>query len=819
MTSRGTDIPLRARVLFSVVIPIGLVTLFYSAYRAFSSPDLTWLFLVSIAVVSGLFPVRLPFARSRGESLSVTVSDVFVFAAILLYSPEVAVIISITDGVATIIRADRRKKPYRVFYNLSQLAFSTWAVGHLFYALAGATPPLQFTGDSHAFLFLNLGLCALTHYVLNSGSVALALSLVTGERLRDIFSENLLWASLTNVAGAAAAAIIFLNFESTPVFALAVTVPIILVIYYAYKMNLHRINQAQTHFDELDDLYQSTVTSLAMAIDAKDQSTHGHVHKVRAVVKLLGEYADIRDPHILKALRAAALLHDVGKLAVPEYILNKPSRLTEAERRKVRLHPTVGADILETVPFPYPVARYVRHHHERWDGTGYPDGLAGEAIPLGARILSLADAYVALRSDRPFRPRLNPQLALNIVRQEMERAFDPKLVEILVAHAEEVEAAMEQAEELTHPTLRKLDSVAEASNTKDIQRTVFRDIAWTHREMQAVFEIAQSIGQSLSVTETLEHLATRIKRFVPYSACSIYLVNVEDDRVLPHHVTGMYHDLLEGVEIKLGEGVTGWVAANNEPLKNVVPQPDFPNVKGLSDTFASCLAVPLAIDKKVVGVITLYSDTAGNYTEEHLSLMQAIAPHSATAIKNAIIHEEAREDAYTDPLTGLPNLRYFNTFVDEELKRAERVGYPVSLLMMDLEKFKLVNDRFGHKRGDVVLLEVGNVLHGLLRKSDICLRYGGDEFVAILPGVDKELAIQTRARIQAAFDREAVMSLEKDEIRIGISVGIATFPVDGSDPDLLVAIADREMYRNKLERSEAMRGESVLPFDRWRERR
>jgi diguanylate cyclase (GGDEF)-like protein len=318
--------------------------------------------------------------------------------------------------------------------------------------------------------------------------------------------------------------------------------------------------------------------------------------------------------------------------------------------------------------------------------------------------------------------------------------------------------------------------------------------------MQAVYEIAQAIGKSLNVSETMDLLASRIKRFVPYDACSIYLVNAGNNRVLPHYVVGTHKELLEGVEIKVGEGVTGWVAANDKPLRNVGSAPDFPGSELLREAFKSCLAVPLSIDQRVVGVMTLYSDRPDVYLEHHLKLMEATAPHSAYAVNNAIIHEAAREDAFKDPLTGLPNIRYLNVFADEELRRARTEGYPVTVLMMDLEKFKAVNDIYGHTKGDIVLLTAAHLLRSQLRKSDVCSRYGGDEFLAVLPGLDRNLANQTMGRIQAAFDGKPITYFENQPVLVGVSVGIAVFPEDGMELDLLIAIADRDMYDNKVER-------------------
>ncbi|UCF38742.1 MAG: HD domain-containing protein, partial [Acidobacteriota bacterium] len=574
--SRGT------RLILIGLFTLALLLVAYSIYSA-ATVGLGWLFLACFTVLTGLFPVRLPFVTRR-TSPSITVSDVFVFLAILLYSPEVAVLIAVLDGVLVGLRSNRAKIAERMPYNLSQLAISTWLVGHLFYGLMEEMAPLAARTFSESLdLFLNLGLCSVLHFALNALAVAVGVMLWAGVSVRKVFVEHLLWGLLTSVVGAAGAGVIFIIFRDSPIFALGVTVPMVLILFHAYRMYVRRIEQAQRHLSQLDDLYQSTITSLAMAIDAKDQEAHGNVEKVKVMALGLARRLGVTDELTLKGLRAAALLHDVGKLAVPEYILNKPGKLTASEVARIRSHPGVGADILETVPFPYPVAPFVRYHHERWDGEGYPEGLKGKDIPLGARILSLVDCYFGLRSDRPFQPKLNRELALNLIKHEAGTAFDPLVVETFLASVDELESeADELGEALNYPSLKmKPKARKKDAHPLSISGTVFHDIASTYKEMQAVYEISQTIGRSLSVTDTLSHLSARIKRFVPYASCVIYLVNSEDDRVLPHHVSGMYKGILEGVEVRLGEGVTGWVAAHNKPLTDVSPEPDFPRLETL----------------------------------------------------------------------------------------------------------------------------------------------------------------------------------------------------------------------------------------------
>ncbi len=816
--SRFVDvIPARAKCYVLGVSVVGLGVLFYCVIVSFLNPDLSWLFLACMTVVASFFPVRLPLADREGHSVSVTVSDIFIFTAILLYSPAVAVTVSSVDGFLGSFGVLRKGEFYKPIFNLAQLSLATFIVGHVFYRLSGALPPLD-PGQvrSLPYLFINLGFCALLYFVLNSSAIALALSFVSHNKALDFWKGNLLWASLTNFAGASAAAVIFLNFERTKFLAVGIAIPIMLVIYYAYKTNLDKISQANSHVDELNELYHSTISALAMAIDAKDRSTHGHVHRVQALAVGLAKHCGVQGQKELDALRAAALLHDIGKLAVPEHILNKPSPLTDSEMREMQVHPVIGADILDSVSFPYPVVPVVKYHHERWDGSGYPEGLKQEEIPLGARILAIADCYDALRSDRPYRPRLSRNEAIDYIKALSNKAYDPALVKDLVANIDELESEIDRtAIRFPRRLTKGIQGTPEpASKTSKGEPADHRKLPSTGLEADALLEMSRSMGRSLSVPETLSQVASKIQTLIPFKTCSIYLLSAEYDRVLSCHASGDHADLLKGHEIRIGDGVSGWVAAQNQPLFNVAAAPDFKDHVFLSSQYKGCLVSPLAIEQNVMGVISLYSEDAAPYDSEQLSLMGVISHYATVAISNAMINREIQEDAYTDELTSLPNFRYFKTFIDEELEKASRMHYPVTILMMDLEFFKDVNDRFGHKVGDWVLVEFAHTVKHQLRKTDTCLRYAGDEFIAVLPGVDQEGTLHTIQRIQDAVQRRTI-TVEGEQIaQIGVSIGSATFPVDGRDPEELLSIADRAMYENKLIRTRGRRSSSVIPFSK-----
>src|SRR4029079_14773596 len=206
-----------------------------------------------------------------------------------------------------------------------------------------------------------------------------------------------------------------------------ITVPILTIIYFTYKVYVDKVEASNRHAEQMADLHLKTIEALAIAIDAKDEVTHDHVHRVQIYATGLARLFGLSESEI-EALKAGALLHDIGKLAVPDYILNKPSPLTAAEFDKMKVHTIVGGEILERVGFPYPVVPVVRHHHERWDGTGYPDGLRAEAIPMTARSLSVVDCFDAARETRQYRKGLTRDAAIALLQAGVDTKYDAQVV-------------------------------------------------------------------------------------------------------------------------------------------------------------------------------------------------------------------------------------------------------------------------------------------------------------------------------------------------------------------------------------------------------
>jgi diguanylate cyclase (GGDEF)-like protein/putative nucleotidyltransferase with HDIG domain len=506
----------------------------------------------------------------------------------------------------------------------------------------------------------------------------------------------------------------------------------------------------------------------------------------------------------IEALRAASLLHDIGKLAIPEHIINKPGRLTPEEFEKMKIHPIVGAEILERVNFPYPVVPIVRAHHEKFDGTGYPFGLKGEEIPIGARILAAVDCLDALASDRQYRRALPLAEAMQEVVRQAGKSFDPQVVEVLQRRYKELDQVAQQKAQMSDKKKLSTDlKVAQgaepatgfASSPVPSQQTnsgFLSSIAAARQEAQTLFELSHELGNSLSLDETLSVLSVRLRKLVPFDSIAIFVLR--DEKLIPEHVSGDNFRLFSSLEIPLGQGLSGWVAANRKPIVNGNPsvEPGYLNDPTKFSTLRSAISVPLESVNGVLGVLSLYKAESDAFTQDHLRVLLAISSKVALSIENALKYQQAENSATTDYLTGLPNARSLFLHLDQELARCKRSNATVAVMVCDLDGFKQINDRFGHLEGNKVLRVFANGLRNVCREYDYVARMGGDEFIIIAPGMTRE-ASEERA---AMFNQLAVGAGREvcGEGLLGISVGTAFFSEDGLDAEQLLAEADRRMY-------------------------
>ena len=593
-----------------------------------------------------------------------------------------------------------------------------------------------------------------------------------------------------------------------------ILVPVsIFATYLIYRSTRTRLQAKADEVEALGRLHLATAEALATAIDAKDQTTHCHVRRVQIYAAGMGEVFGLW-PNEIVALKAGALLHDVGKLAVPPHILNKPGPLTPAEFEKMKIHTVVGAQILARVNFPYPVIPIVRHHHEQWDGRGYPDKLRGEQIPITARILAVVDCFDSVREDRPFRRGMTLGEATALLLRGAGIHFDPVVVEQFIRHLPQFEAQIE-ALGLQHQPVNRLPEPPLQLSEIDLDQTrergsyiAYDQIKKAHREVYALYEIARTFGTSLNIEHTLEILVDKVAHVVPFDTCVVYFYDDAKGYATARHVVGKNAQKLASRCIALGEGVTGFALANRRPVNQLHPSLDFTDINPEAGIkYRSMASLPLFKDEMLLGALSVYSSEIEQYTDDHMRLLETVTRLAADALGNAMQHAAAESNALTDPLTGLPNARYLSLRFDEEAARARRTDRTFQVMMLDLDEFKSVNDTFGHKTGDKMLREVAHIIEAQLREYDFLARNGGVEFVAVVQEMAGSQVDELCRRIEHAVSKFSLMVGRNRYARVGISVGTATFGIDGYTLDQLVIAADEKMYRlksnHKVERTVA----------------
>lgn len=775
--------------------------------------------LLLLTLIASHFKVSVTSADGSSQSER-SVADAFIFLAAMLYAAEPAssvgpaVFLAAVAGLLSSWKAAARRI---TIFNTGAAIISTYAATSLYKILVHVLPETSKGGAGFVnldALLLPLCVLALAHYLLNTFAASAFITFDAGKMRLTLSRESLVWTSMTELGCAAAAALFYsaLHNESIPF--IFVGLLIIVLVYLLYRFDERRVQEVRRaemektkHLREMTDLHMNTIESLAIAIDAKDQTTHGHVRRTQLYATEMGKLLNVTESE-LQALVAGALLHDIGKLAVPEYILNKPGKLTEAEFAKMKIHPTVGGDILKRVNFPYPVEDIVRYHHEKWDGTGYPRGLKAQAIPLVARIIAVVDFYDATRCDRPYRKGMSREDSLNLLRRMTGTSFDPRVVEIFIEHVEGFDRliAAQDIQEQVHEELPsdETDARPDAGLASDTLGTPdeskgFRSITDAQREVFALHEIAQTIGSSLNLQDTVSLVASKLRAIVPFDTCVIYIVDEKSGRAVPAHAAGEHTDIFSQRRLSIGEGITGWVIANARSMCNASPELDLVGVdEEITRQIKGVLVSPLIREDGAFGAITLYSKSRTSYTTEHVRLLESVAQHASSALNNALTFEKTKESALTDQLTNLPNARAFYMMLEQRIAEGQRLNKEaLAVISMDVDNFKQVNDAYGHVAGDRVLASVAEVIRKQLRQMDTLARYAGDEFVAIMPMASVTMANVIAERVRAAVESQSYAVRAGHTVEIGISIGVACFPTDGETTEELLTVAARNMQHNK----------------------
>jgi diguanylate cyclase (GGDEF)-like protein/putative nucleotidyltransferase with HDIG domain len=772
-----------------------------------------WCYL-AIAMFASTLKVRLP-----GIESTMSVHFLFILLGILELSPSETMVLACGAALLqSVWNTKKNPETLKVIFNVGMTANAVWVTYQAYWLAA------RLLQNRIPLLLLVVGT---SYFVMNTGPVSIAIALSQRSSFRNTWSLTYFWSFPYYLAGAAIVGLVdvcnrYVGWETA-----LLVVPVMYWIFRTYYIYLARLEEEKkraeiealhaeaekSHVQQVCALHMRTIEGLALAIEAKDHTTHSHLQRVRTyaveIAKDLGLSGDELD-----ALRAAALLHDIGKLGVPDHIINKPGRLTPEEFEKVKTHTIVGAEIIEKVAFPYPVAPIVRSHHEKWNGEGYPDGLKGEEIPIGARILTVVDCLDALASDRQYRKALPLGEAMAEVAKDAGISFDPKVVEVLKRRYMEFEVLTVKngvenpidALNLSATVERGLRPAAGFESGGDRsgdQKDFLSSIASARQEAYTLFELSQDIGNSLSLTETLSLVAMRVQKLVPYDSIAVFLRH--DNLLIPEFVSGDYSRSLASLRVPIGTGLCGWVAAHLRPIINGNPsvEPGIALTPNSSIGLRSALAVPFESVSGVIGVLTLYRTDPDAFTNDHLRVLQVITSRVAMFIENALKYREAESSATMDYLTGMANARALSVHLEKELARCEREHSTVGIMVCDLDGFKEINDHYGHLAGDKVLKSFAASVRIVCREYDYAARMGGDEFVIVAPGMT-ETAMAERSSLLNALAKQAGRDVCGEEF-LSLSVGAAFYPADGTTAEQLLAEADRKMYAAKKRQHEISR--------------
>jgi diguanylate cyclase (GGDEF)-like protein/putative nucleotidyltransferase with HDIG domain len=733
--------------------------------------------------------IRLPLLPS-----TVSLSYVTNFAALALFSPFSATfIIAVSVWAQCALNNTGRMATYRTVFSIANIIVATEVTNVTASLGGGLSSP-----DWKALVVPTLS-GATAFFFCNTLLLAHAVALESKKSSATLWREQFLWSApacfVGSIVGVCAAYLI----NTANWVAAFVVIPFVL-FYWGYRTYLGFI-------EKQDVMHLATVEALARAIGARDQTLEAsktvsdtHVRRVQRLAVTLARRAGMIEEEV-KGVGVAALLHDIGKLAVPEHILNKPTKLTPEERKLIHQHPSVGAEIIGAVDFGYPVAVLIASHHEKWNGEGYPKGLRGEEIPLGSRILGIVDYFDALIADRPYHKAMSEADARLIIKEEGGVALDPKLVTMFLQILEEETPLGEAA---AKPGARRSETPPEqpAAPPAAIDN-VLENIARANTEMGALYGLTEAMGSRLNVPDTMALIALRVAPLVPASAWALFVCDEEVGVSRCTFATGLDNELLKQLAVPDGSGVIGYLARLGKPIRNANPAADFRagGLLGMSSSLQSMVAFPLRVHGRTIGALAAYHVTSNYFTEAHEGTLEKIAEKTATVVNDAQAFDKMRTQSLTDPLTGLPNTRALLDHVEMEMSKADRYRTERAILVIDVDRFKLINDRFGHQAGDRALQFIARAIRGSVRVYDFCARHGGDEFVVVLHECDKEQVRERAVELKDAVSGIPFEPAPGVAVTLQISVGHAIYPSEGRSFEALSRRADERMYQDKSERN------------------
>jgi putative nucleotidyltransferase with HDIG domain len=623
VVTRLFQMNVRQAVYLTLIVVAGSLALASSISQLNATNyGLRWTIFAALTMVGGFARLRLPNVPA-----SFSISDSFTIGAALLYGPAAGALTVAIDSLAISAQLARRKLGLRrLLFNATAPPLAMWVASHVFFFLADVAP-LAESVPSLPWLLGPLLVFVGLFFVLNTGLIAGAIALERTVSPWEIWRRHFLslWLSYFGGAVVAALLIALVNSRANDLLVFGLVAPIPLILYATFKNATGRTEDQFAHLEHVNRLHMATIEALATAIEAKDGVTHDHIRRVQRHAVGLARALGVTDDATIKAIEAAALLHDTGKLAVPEHILNKPGKLNPIELEKMRRHVDVGADILSAIDFPYPVVPIVKSHHEAWDGSGYPRGLSGTEIPIGARILSVVDCFDALTSDRPYRRALSEEAAIEILVAHRGTLYDPGVVDAFLRIYRELQPA----------AVSRADAIggAQVSDTaaQDQPSTFVPAACGEDPDEIALASFGRLASDSGTAVDLISLAAALLQRDVPGATCAFYVAS-DDDLLVVVHAAGRLAPALRGFTMGVGVGLSGWVAANRQSIVNSDASLDLAAL-GVPPGQQMCMSTPLLDRGTFVGVLTVYADSSLPITAGMARTMESLAPHVAHIIR------------------------------------------------------------------------------------------------------------------------------------------------------------------------------------------
>ncbi|MFO7694699.1 MAG: HD domain-containing phosphohydrolase [Vicinamibacterales bacterium] len=776
----------------ATVFVLGLAALVDALYVLNRQPvSYYWIALGAMAVASQFWTIRVP-----GIKAHLSASEVLLFMVVVLFGSAPAVVTIAVDGLLFAFSREwvqiRKKQYLQAAFGLGEPVLSMWAASHVYFLLPGVRPLFGNAASLQSVAFPALAMGA-AYFAMNSGLNAVVLSTSLGRSPHEHWLEKYKNLAGIFISSAVIAVVLSLSLASPSaleiVLVAAVISPLVLAVYQFNKLETER----QDKGEEIKQMNVSLAETLAtMAEEFDEDTSKRHIRGVKTCSLWLAEEMGVTGPDALEALGFAALLHDIGKATIPDSIWQKPSPLTEAEHRLMRTHPAVGARLAGRISdmFRVHVAPIILNHHENWDGSGYPNGLVGEAIPLGARIVQVADCYDALRRKRPYRQPWTHDAAMAIVRERAGSMYDAAVVKAF--DAIENKLAAEPYDE--GPAADAIGEIADRQSGARAADATGASMPVALREsgrsalarlLQHLFRLDGRAGVEATCTVVSGYL----RQLTPATLVVFYIRDVRANDLVAVHASGYGADLVLGLRMPLGKNVSGWVAVNGRSISTDPALDGVDSLGEIDPRFESLLSVPLLTDQSTIGVATLYAVGENAFQDEQLQALELVAPAIAEVLARAIDSDSSRLDLESpDDRAGVASRRSLEELLARDQRRSGLTGRSRAVLCLRNE-------------GDPgVMLHATMAVSRSTRIADLIFRPTDDSLVVLMRDADAGAEPLVLQRLAAALPTDiAAPPSAASPLRFGFACG----PRDGDSWSDLLNLAQHRAWRTPPAAGEA----------------